>query len=151
MIFADSAPRGLKVRNEKGEELGMTPFFFKIKADRKRVFTFYDEGMEKKTTYRCKMDWGLSLTPDLIVTALNPVVGGVFILTDFLSGGIYKCHEPLIGNFKKSELKSSERKKRILVLPIAVRDKAISDRIITLWKKNNLQKIFGRRIGDHLE
>ncbi len=43
IIFADSEPRGLEVRNEKNKVLGLTPLFFKVKPRGKRTFSFFKE------------------------------------------------------------------------------------------------------------
>lgn len=140
MIYADSKPRGLKVKNEKGEVLGTTPFFFKVKTRRKRYFTFFEKDYKQKVKYKCQIDWGMSIAPDLVFI-FNPFISGAFLVTDFLSGGAYKCRKPVLLKVTKSKPITKTRTKKIIVLPISTHDKGLSDKIIKMWKSKIHSKI----------
>jgi hypothetical protein len=140
ILIADSTPRGVKVFNENKKYLGTTPFFLKVKTTWKREFSFNNEKIEIPFKYKCQTDWGGAVVPDTVVTLLNPVIGSLFIITDYLSGGLWRCRTPLHAKLDPNDFKPIKRKKRILILPVVSRDREISRKIIKFFKK----KIFAK-------
>lgn len=140
IVYADSSPRGLKVKDEQGKVIGTTPFFLEVDTFKSRIYSFQaDDKIKLDVRYGCPFDWGGSVVPNMIFV-FQPVISATFMLTDLLTGGAYVCKKPILADFQNKELKLKQRKKRIVVLPIATRDKALSDRIIKLWKKKIFEK-----------
>jgi hypothetical protein len=140
ILIADSTPRGVKVYNEQDKFLGTTPFFFKAKPTWKREFTFKNKKIVVPFKYKCQTDWGGAVAPDTIITALNPAVGSVFIITDYLSGGLWRCRKPMHPTLDSNDFQLSIRKKRILILPVISSDREVSRKIITFFKKKIFKK-----------
>lgn len=141
IVYADSTPRGVEVKDEKGKTIGTTPFFLEVDTFKSRNYTFKADESESTVRYGCPFDWGGSIVPNLIFI-FAPAVSATFMLTDLLTGGAYVCKKPIkaeLGNLK-NPTKLKPRKKRIVILPIATRDKALSDKIIKLWKKKVFEK-----------
>lgn len=143
IIFADSTSRGVSVVNEKGETLGVTPFFFKIRPGDKRVFKFYKEGKllgEKK--YNCRWDWGGSIVPNILWSPLFPVgtvVTSISLITDASLKGLYVCKGSIL--FKtKNKIVAKEEKRQVVGLPISIGQGELANRIINFWKKNIFSK-----------
>lgn len=143
IIFADSTPRGLTVVNEKGKELGQTPFFFRVQPGDKRKFTYVIEGKALgHQNYHCKWDWGGSIVPNAIWAAAFPVgtvLSGVFMTADFTSKGLYVCKNSV---FLKSIIKQEkkERIKRIIGMPVAIGQSELAEKAVKFWVENIFER-----------
>ncbi len=127
--------------NEKGETLGTTPFFFKIRPASKRNFSYLLEDQKREVPYECQLDWGGSLVPNLIWSPLFPVgtiLSTVMMSTAAVSNAMYECKRPI--EFKVENISEKIKKKRIAVIPIAVGSHELSERIIGFWKKTFFDK-----------
>ncbi|TNF00925.1 MAG: hypothetical protein EP326_05655 [Deltaproteobacteria bacterium] len=142
IVFADSSPRGLEVKDEKGKVLGKTPFFLEVDTFKRQTYSFFSEEEKTNVSYGCPFDWGGSIIPDLIFV-FQPVISATFLITDLLTGGAYVCRKPIHATMKvdESKVKLIQRNRRILVLPIASRDKVLSDKIIKSWEKTRFRKL----------
>lgn len=143
IIFADSEPRGLIVKNEKGEELGVTPFFFKVNPGDKRKFSFlYKEKFIGDESYRCKWDWGGSVVPNALWAPLYPVgtiLSGIFFTADATTRGLYVCKDSVL--LKSSlEKKNIEKKIVIIGMPIAIGQSVLAEKAIGFWRENIFEK-----------
>ncbi len=136
IVYADSTPRGLVVKGEDGKVIGKTPFFLEVDTFKRRTYSFFNNEQSLEVRYGCPFDWGGSIVPNLIFI-FQPAITATFMITDLLTGGAYVCRKPIQADLKDSigDKKLSQRNKRILVLPLATRDKALSDKIIKSWKK----------------
>lgn len=143
ILFADSSPRGLEVRNEENHSLGHTPMFFKIKPKNKRKFSFFNNGVKVgEQDYKCSFDWGGSLIPNSVLMPVFPVgtiISSAFLFTDGASKAVYVCKNSLFHSEKKVDKKTT-LKKRILALPIAVGRRSLADSIREKWRTNQFEK-----------
>lgn len=144
ILFADSSPRGLEVRNEKNESLGLTPMFFKIKPHHKRKFSFFEKGLKVgEQSYKCSWDWGGSLIPNLVIAPFFPVgtiLSSAFLFTDATSKAAYVCKNSLFISTPNVEAKTIS-KKRIMALPIAVGRRSLADSIRRKWQTDQFNKL----------
>jgi hypothetical protein len=144
ILFADSSPRGLEVRNEKNESLGLTPMFFKIKPKGRRHFTFFDKGKKiGEQSYKCSWDWGGSIVPNIVLSPIFPVgtiLSSAFLFTDATSKAAYVCKNSLFVSVKNLQQKKMI-KKRLLALPIAVGRRSLADSIRNKWQADQFDKL----------
>ena len=143
IIFADSTDRGVSVVNEKGQILGTTPFFFKIKPGSKRIFKFYrDKKLLGEKEYKCRWDWGGSIVPNILWTPLFPIgtiVSSIALVTDASSKGLYVCKgSVLFDSGKKTQAKQTKR--TIIGFPISIGQGELANQIMSFWKKNIFEK-----------
>ncbi|MFT6069703.1 MAG: hypothetical protein ACJAT2_001516 [Bacteriovoracaceae bacterium] len=142
IIFADSTPRGLEVRNEKNDILGSTPMFFKVRPKGKRSFSFFKNGEKVgQQEYKCALDWGGSIVPNIIWSPLFPIgtiLSGVFLFTDSASKAVYVCKNSLFVETEKKPLEKKSKKK-IIALPIAVGRGSLADLIRDHWHENQFK------------
>lgn len=141
LMIADSTPRGQKVYNEKNKYLGTTPFFLKAKPKWRRKFFFRNEKLEVPFKHECATDWGRAFIPDTIMTAINPGLGGVFFVTDYLSGGLWRCSKPMHPTLDQEKFQYSEKKKRILLLPVISEDYEVSQKISSFFQNKIFKKL----------
>ena len=118
IVFADSFPRGLKVKNEKGSIIGVTPFFLEVDTFKSRVYSFYsDEKVKLDVRYGCPFDWGGSIVPNMIFV-FQPVISLSFMLTDLLTGGPMFVVSQFLESFLISILGRSSEKNGSLSSPL---------------------------------
>lgn len=119
IIAVDSTPRGATVTGSNGESLGVTPFFMQKEKQLLERFNFSYEDQKKSEYYNCSINWSESVLPNLIPSAFFPVgmaVTGGFLLTDWATGDIYRCHNPLTLTFSATSVAPASTP-RLLVLP----------------------------------
>ena len=140
----DSNPRGLKVTDKKGNELGQTPFFLKVDPNWSNHYNVIQNNRAHDLRYECKMNWGGSIVPDSILLPFAPsgtIVGTIFLLTDWFTGGIYRCVNPIHYD-GRAQNEIIEQPKRILPLPFKNLDRNFSEKTHSIWQKSILPKFF---------
>ncbi|GEM_PF-4665188 len=115
----DSSPRGLKVLDEDGTSLGVTPFVSLSKQ--KSSSKYFIEGDKKSYRQSCSLDWQHSMIPSLLIMPIaipvTPIISTLFIGTDYLTDNLFSCSD-LLYISTKVELGSQNKEIKTIVLPV---------------------------------
>jgi hypothetical protein len=138
LIPIDSEPRGLDVYSD-GQKVGVTPFFHSVEGSLNHEYEFKLKEVSLEKSYNCSFNWGQSILPSSLIMLFIPVgtvAGGVSLLTDAYTGGLFRCHLPLHQKTSGKE-KEVKRKRRILPLPIFNDDQLYSKVVYKEWVSRN--------------
>lgn len=123
IIPVDSSPRGASVYADDNEPLGTTPFFLIKEKKLNQEFKFVLGNKTETVDSHCSINWSEAFIPDLLPAAFFPIgtaISGAFLITDWMTGQIYRCSNPLICKFSTSTSPVTylqKKQRRIILLP----------------------------------
>jgi hypothetical protein len=138
LIVIDSQFRGAEVQNQDGLKIGVTPFLLPIKRQwHQNFFLIEEKKIEHK--HSCSFDYGESLIPNGIFSALTFPYGLITLGIDWYNGKIYKCSAPVFfQNISQKDL--NKEKHNVLIVPPSTNSFSLSNKILKLFDLEILSK-----------
>lgn len=130
IVPVDSSSRGAKVYNSNKNVIDQTPFFYEMDKGWWQTFYVEKDGVRSKKSFRCDLNWGQSMIPNLVPAPFFPIGTAIslgFYTVDFITGNSFQCDKKI---FFETTGRPSEYSERILILPVGVEDSKYSDSLI---------------------